>query len=92
NGITQGMADSTFGSGNTCTRAQIITFLWRVAGSPEMEGSHNFSDVDLDSYYQQPLLWAMELGITTGMSDDSFAPDAPCTRGQIVTFLYRYLV
>ena len=91
-GITNGLSDTMFGPYASCTRAQIVTFLWRAAGSPEPTASEmTFTDVKADSYYYKAVLWAVENKITSGMSDTLFAPDATCTRGQSVTFLYRAL-
>ena len=92
NGITTGTGDGTTFSPNApCTRGQIITFLWRAAGCPEPESSVNpFTDVEEGSYYSKAVLWAVENGITTGTGDGTtFSPDAPCTRDQAVTFLWR---
>ena len=90
NGVTNGLSDTTFGPYESCTRAQIVTFLWRAAGSPEPTASEmTFTDVKADSYYDKAVLWAVENKITSGMSDTLFAPDATCSRSQIVTFLYR---
>ena len=89
-GITAGTTATTFSPNATCTRAQAVTFLWRAAGSPEPESSvMPFTDVAEDSYYHDAVLWAVENGITVGTSDTTFSPDADCTRGQIVTFLWR---
>ena len=88
-GITTGQADGLFGSDQSCTRAQIITFLWRAAGSPEPKSMSSFSDVSADSYYAKAVAWAVENGITTGTGDGKFSPDATCTRAQSVTFLFR---
>lgn len=88
-GITTGRADGLFGSGRSCTRAQIITFLWRAAGSPEPKSMSSFSDVSADSYYAKAVAWAVENGITTGTGDGKFSPDATCTRAQSVTFPFR---
>lgn len=90
NGITTGATDTTFAPDGDCTRAQIVTFLWRAAGSPEPTGSaQSFADVDADDYFAKAVLWALENGITTGVTDTTFAPDAVCTRAQTVTFLHR---
>ncbi|MFI3313359.1 MAG: S-layer homology domain-containing protein, partial [Eubacteriales bacterium] len=89
--ITTGLRDGVFGTDETCTRAQIITFLWRAAGEPEVEGTQDFTDVESGSYYEPALVWAIQEGITTGTGDDTFSPENPCTRAQIVTFLYRFL-
>ncbi len=88
--ITNGTSESTFSPNESCTRAQIVTFLWRAYGCMEPTATENpFTDVDSDAYYYKAVLWAVENGITTGMSATEFAPDATCTRGQAVTFLYR---
>ena len=89
-GITGGIGDGLFGPNQPCTRAQIVTFLWRAAGSPEPEGTAaGMTDVAAGSYYEKAVAWAIENGITTGTADGRFAPDAPCTRAQAVTFLFR---
>ena len=89
-GITNGKGSGLFGSNDACTRAQIVTFLWRAAGSPAPKMAFNpFSDVSPDAYYYQAVLWAVENGITGGMGNGRFSPDGTCTRGQSVTFLYR---
>ena len=88
-GITGGIGNDLFGSNQPCTRAQIATFLWRAAGSPEPKNMSSFSDVPTDSYYAKAVAWAVENGITTGTGDGKFSPNAPCTRAQSVTFLYR---
>ena len=89
-GITTGVAESTFAPNDTCTRGQVVTFLYRAAGSPEpAETTHNFTDISEGAYYYKAVLWAVEKGITTGTSDTTFSPDGTCTRGQVVTFLYR---
>ena len=90
-GITGGISKDSFGPDRSCTRAQIITFLWRAAGSPETESTVRFSDVSADSYYAKAVAWAVEHGITSGTGSGTFDPDAPCTRAQSVTFLYRAL-
>ena len=89
NGITGGIGNGLFGPNQPCTRAQIVTFLWRAAGSPEPKSMSSFSDVSADSYYAKAVAWAVENGITTGTSDGKFSPDATCTRAQSVTFLFR---
>ena len=91
NGITGGIGNNLFGPEQPCTRAQIVTFLWRAAGSPEPKSVSSFSDVPADSYYAKAVAWAVENGITTGTSTDTFSPDATCTRAQAVTFLARAL-
>ena len=88
-GITGGIGNGLFGPNQPCTRAQIITFLWRAAGSPEPKSMSSFSDVSADSYYAKAVAWAVESGITTGTGDGKFSPDATCTREQAVAFLYR---
>ena len=88
-GITNGLSDTMFGPYESCTRAQIVTFLWRAAGSPEPKAMSSFSDVSADSYYAKAVAWAVENGITTGTGDGKFSPDATCTRAQSVTFLFR---
>ena len=90
-GVTNGLSDTMFGPYASCTRAQIVTFLWRAAGSPEPKTASSFTDVPVSTYYAKAVAWAVENGITNGMTETTFAPDATCTRGQIVTFLYRAL-
>ncbi len=89
-GITNGTSATTFSPDATVTRAQTVTFLWRMQNSPEADGKMVFSDVKQDAYYTDAVLWAVEEGITNGTSATTFSPDAGCTRAQIVTFLYRY--
>ena len=89
-GITKGTSDTTFSPNQSCTRGQLVTFLWRAAGSPEPETSENpFTDVAAGSYYEKAVLWAVENNITNGVDVGLFAPDRTCTRAQIVTFIYR---
>ena len=89
-GITGGTGDGKFSPDATCTRAQMVTFLWRAAGSPEPTTTVcPFTDVDVGSYYGKAVLWAMENGITGGISATTFSPDMTCTRGQMATFLWR---
>ena len=89
-GITTGTSATTFSPNASCTRAQIVTFLWRASGSPEPKTASNpFTDVTANAYYRKAVLWAVENGITTGTSATTFSPDAPCTRAQGVTFLWR---
>ena len=89
-GITGGIGNDLFGPYQPCTRAQIVTFLWRAAGSPEPEGTAaGMTDVAAGSYYEKAVAWAIENGITTGTADGLFAPDATCTRAQGMTFLFR---
>ena len=89
NGITGGIGNGLFGPNQPCTRAQIVTFLWRAAGSPEPKSMSSFADVSMDAYYAKAVAWAVENGITTGTGDGKFSPDATCTRAQSVTFLFR---
>ena len=91
NQITSGTSATEFTPDATCTRAQIVTFLWRAAGCPEPKTGSSFSDVPVGSYYAKAVAWAVERGITTGTGDGRFSPDAGCTRAQAVTFLYRAL-
>ena len=88
NGITNGTSETTFSPDQTCTRAHAVAFLYRMSGSPAAAGS-TFSDVAADAYYRAAVAWAVEKGITNGTSGTTFSPDDTCTRGQIVTFLYR---
>lgn len=91
NGVTNGISDTVFGVDNGCTRAQIVTFLYRAAGQPKVENVKNpFTDVSKNSTYYNAIMWAVEKGITTGKTATTFDPNAVCTRGQIVTFLWRY--
>lgn len=87
--ITNGIGNYTFAPNQPCTRAQIVTFLWRAAGSPAPKSASNFTDVPADAYYAKAVAWAVENGITGGTDDGKFSPDATCTRAQAVTFLYR---
>ena len=91
NGITKGTTETTFSPDETCTRGQMATFLYRNAKSPAVTGSASFTDVETGAYYSDAVAWAFRQGITKGASDTTFEPDATCTRGQMVTFLYRYL-
>ena len=88
-GITGGTGGGLFSPDSTCTRAQIVTFLWRAAGSPEPKAMSGFSDVPENSYYAKAVAWAVENGITVGTSSTTFSPEATCTRAQSVTFLFR---
>lgn len=88
-GITNGTSAETFSPEAPCTRAQIVTFLWRAAGSPVVNYAMDLSDVAGDAYYAEAVRWALSEGITTGTSDHTFSPDAVCTREQAVTFLWR---
>ena len=91
NGITNGTGVGIFSPDATCTRAQIVTFLWRAQGAADVAVSTSFADVAAEAYYAKPVVWAAENGITTGTGADTFSPDAICTRAQIVTFLWRCL-
>ena len=90
NGITDGLTDTTFAPDGTCTRSQVVTFLHRSHGSrtPGLT-DHPFTDVPSGKWYEQSVLWALENGITDGLTDTTFGPDKGCTRAQVVTFLHR---
>ncbi len=88
-GITGGIGNDLFGPYQPCTRAQIVTFLWRAAGSPVVNYAMDLTDVPSDAYYAEAVRWALSQGITTGTADGRFSPNAPCTRAQAVTFLFR---
>ena len=90
-GITTGQADGLFGSDRSCTRAQIITFLWRAAGSPVVNYAMEMGDVSADAYYAEAVRWALSRGITSGTGGGAFSPDDACTRAQAVTLLARAL-
>ena len=89
-GITGGIGNGLFGPNQPCTRAQIVTFLWRAAGSPVVNYAMNMSDVPESSYYAEAVRWALSEGITTGTTENTFSPDSECTRAQAVAFLFRY--
>ena len=90
NEVTKGTSDTTFSPADTCTRAQVVTFLWRAKGCPEPTLTENpFKDVKETDYFYKAVLWAVENEITNGIAADTFAPNAGCTRGQVVTFLWR---
>ena len=89
NDITGGVDDTHFAPNAPCTRAQIVTFLWRAAGCPEPENLSSFADVSADSYYAKAVAWAVENGITGGTGSGMFSPDATCTRAQAMAFIYR---
>ena len=92
-GITKGVSNTTFAPNNTCTRGQIVTFLWRFVGSPAPRSTDTgFTDVGARAFYAKAVAWAVQRGVTNGMTKNTFAPEATCTRGQIVTFLYRAMV
>jgi hypothetical protein len=89
-GITSGLTEDTFGPLAACNRAQVVTFLCRAAGCPEPTLTENpFTDVVQGSFYERAVLWAVENGITAGLTADTFGPNAVCNRAQVVTFLYR---
>ena len=89
-GVTSGVDAAHFKPGNTCTRGQIATFLWRAAGSPKITGATNpFKDVKSTDYFYDAVLWAVGAGVTNGTSATAFSPSKTCTRGQVVTFLFR---
>ena len=87
--ITGGIGDGLFGPNQPCTRAQIVTFLWRAAGSPVVNYAMDLADVSSDAYYAEAVRWALSQGITTGTADGKFSPNAPCIRAQSMTFLFR---
>ena len=91
-GITTGYSDGKFKPQNVCTRAQTVTFLWRLAGSPDYMKNNKckFNDVKKSDYYYLPVIWASECGIVAGYSDNTFRPKGECLRRQMVTFLYKY--
>ena len=89
NGITAGTSETTFSPDMKCTRAQIMTFLWRAQKTPAAETVNPFTDVANGAYYADAVVWAVEQGITAGTSADTFSPNANCTRAQIATFLWR---
>ena len=91
-GITGGIGNGLFGPNQPCTRAQIVTFLWRAAGSPVVNYAMNMSDVPEGSYYAEAVRWALSEGIVTGTTENTFSPDSECTRAQAVAFLFRYAV
>ena len=90
NGVTNGLSETAFAPNETCTRAQIVTFLWRSQGKQTEAGTNPFADVPADAYFADAVLWAVKNGITGGKTATAFVPGETCTRGQIVTFLYRY--
>ena len=90
NGITTGTSSTTFSPSEACLRNQIVTFIWRYMGKPAAEtGNNPFIDVNKESFYCTAVIWAVENGVTTGTSVNTFSPEAACTRGQVATFLYR---
>ena len=88
-GITSGIGNDLFGSNDPCTRAQIVTFLWRAAGSPEPKALSSFTDVPADAWYAKAVAWAVENGVTAGVGGGLFGSGDDCTRAQIVTFLFK---
>lgn len=90
-GVTTGTSETAFSPDQSCTRAQVVTFLWRAMGQPQAFGAEAFTDVEKGSWYEDAVAWAVEKGITTGTSETTFSPEAPCTRAQVVTFLWRAL-
>jgi len=90
NGVTSGTTATTFAPNDTCTRGQVVTFLWRAKGSPEPSSTSNpFADVRSSDYYYKAVLWAVEQDITSGTSATAFSPYETCTSGQVLTFLWR---
>ena len=90
-GIAKGTSETTFSPNDTCTRGQTVAFLYRYANSPAVSGSNSFADVSETAYYYDAILWAVSEKVTEGTSATTFSPNDLCTRGQIVTFLYRYM-
>lgn len=88
-GITAGVGDGRFGAEDTCTRGQIVTFLWRLAGSESSSGSSAFTDVTASDYFFHPVAWAVANQVTAGVGNNQFGPNQPCTRAQIMTMLWR---
>ena len=91
NDITKGTSATTFSPDATCSRAQIVTFLWRAQKSPVVTAANPFADVSTDAYYVNAIIWAVNEGVTAGTSAATFSPDDTCTRAQIVTFIWRAL-
>ena len=89
NGVTNGIGGDIFAPDATCTRAQVVTFLYRANHSPAVGTANSFSDVPAGAYYENAVVWATEKGITNGMGNGCFSPETGCTRGQVVTFLHR---
>lgn len=90
NGVTNGTGNNNFSPNAKCTRAEIVMFLWNLAGNPSVSGSSGFKDVKSSDWYCQAVNWAVSIGITTGTGPDKFSPDDYCTRGQMITLIYRY--
>ena len=90
NGVTAGVTPTTFQPNANCTRGQVVSFLWRAAGSPEpTKTTHPFTDVKEKAFYYKAMLWAVETGVTSGLTPTTFGPNEVCTRGQVVSFLHR---
>lgn len=89
-GVTSGVTDTLFAPNASCTRAQMVTFLWRANGSPVVNYAMKFTDVPADAYYAEAVRWAVSKGITSGTTETTFSPDATVTRAQTVSFLYRH--
>ena len=89
NKVVQGIGNNVFAPGGKCTRAQVVTFLYRLAGSPEVSGKCSFTDVPATAFYYYAVNWAVANGITNGTGNGRFSPNDTCTRAQVVTFLYR---
>ncbi|MGM9678029.1 MAG: S-layer homology domain-containing protein, partial [Butyricicoccus sp.] len=90
-GVTAGTSATTFSPDATCTRAQVVTFLWNVEGQPQVDATVSFRDVPTGAWYEQAVKWAVSEGVTAGTSATTFSPNATCIRAQVVTFLYNYL-
>lgn len=88
NGVTSGTSATTFSPNKSCTRAEIVTFLWKAVGSPSVSGSNPFKDVKSSDYYYKAVQWAVQNGVTSGTSATTFSPNKKCTRGEVVTFLW----
>ena len=88
-GIAMGMTDTTFEPKRDCTRGHVVTFLWRAEGAPSVSAVNKFKDVKEGAFYYEAVLWAVSKGIAEGMTKTTFEPKRACTRGQVVTFLYR---
>ena len=92
-GITKGVSDTSFAPDDTCTRGQIVTFLWRFRGETEPKSTSTpFTDLKSGAFYEKAVAWAVENEVTNGMTATTFGPDETCTRGQVVTFLYRAMI
>ena len=91
NGVTTGTTPTTFNPNGTCTRAHVVTFLYRYEKKPAVSGENPFTDVSETAYYHDAVLWAVNQGITTGTADGVFNPNGACSRAHVVTFLYRFM-